>query len=167
MAFNGGHELPLRFRQYLGYLTERESKLTQPDDPVQPGHVVGVIEPVTSGKPRRGPQQPDLVVMVQRPDRQPGGLGQRADLPCPLRLPLISVPGHDPTLGPHATSGASSNAVLLSAIAAAHSPGDLCHATDLDHPRRLEPPDDNPATVSHAERPAQAPTPRKPPNRSG
>jgi hypothetical protein len=73
MAFDGGRELPFRFRQHLGYLTEREAELPQPDDPVQPGNIVGVVQPVPSGQPRRGLQQPDLVVVVQRPDRQPGG----------------------------------------------------------------------------------------------
>jgi hypothetical protein len=98
-----GRELPLGLRQNFGDLTEREAELAQPDDPIQPGKVVGVIEPVPSCHPGRGPQQPDLVVMVQRPDRQPGGLGQRADLPSPSGLLTMVLAGHDPKLGPHAT----------------------------------------------------------------
>jgi hypothetical protein len=42
MAVYGRPELPLGLREYVGYLTEREAELTQPDDPVQPGDVVGV-----------------------------------------------------------------------------------------------------------------------------
>ena len=48
MALDSRRELPLRLRQHFGYLTEREAELAQPDDPIQPGNVVGVIKPVPS-----------------------------------------------------------------------------------------------------------------------
>src|SRR5262249_35140139 len=108
-----GRKLPLRFREYFGDLAEREAELAQPDDPVQPGNVVSVVEPVPPGHPDRGLQQPDLVVMVQRPDRQPGGLGQRADLPGASAWPLAVLRDHVPTLGPHVTLGASAAASYL------------------------------------------------------
>src|SRR6185312_6610469 len=64
VAVYGRRELPLRLREHVGHLTEWEAELTQPDDPVQPGDVVGVVEPVPSGQPSGRLQQPDLVVMV-------------------------------------------------------------------------------------------------------
>jgi hypothetical protein len=103
MAFDGGRELPFRFRQHVGYLTEREAELAQPDNPVEPGDVLGVVEPVPSGQPPRGPEQPHLVVMVQRPDRQPGRFCQRASLPGLSGLVLRVRPDHVPTLEPDPT----------------------------------------------------------------
>ena len=61
------------------HLRQAQPELAQRHDPVQAAHVVGAVEPVSGIGPLRRDQQPDLVVVVQRPDRQAGPLGQLAD----------------------------------------------------------------------------------------
>ena len=92
-----GERLTIQFG--AGDLAQRHAELPQRLDPVQPPHVVAGVEPMPGRRPLPGPQQPDLVEVVQRPDGQAGPCRQLAHLP-PRFI-------HFSTLGPHAASGSS------------------------------------------------------------
>ena len=49
MTLDGWRKLPLGLGQYRVYLVEREAELAQPDYPVEPGDVSGVVQAVASG----------------------------------------------------------------------------------------------------------------------
>jgi hypothetical protein len=55
-----------------GDLVEREAELPQRDDLLQAGDVGRRVQAVSRPRVQRRPEQADLVVAVQRPDRQPG-----------------------------------------------------------------------------------------------
>ena len=61
------------------------------------------VEAVPGGGPHRRAQQADVVVVVQGPGRQAGGLGECADLPGLVAAAHV----HDPNVNPDVASGAS------------------------------------------------------------
>jgi hypothetical protein len=67
-------------QQGPGDLLERQPEPAQQRDPVQPPDVVRRVQPVPGPAAVRRHQQPDLLVVVQRADGQPGPLRQLADL---------------------------------------------------------------------------------------
>ncbi len=66
-------------REQLACPVERQPEAAQRDDPVQPRHVLGAVEPMPRLGAADGTEQPDPVVVVQRPHGQPGGPGEVAD----------------------------------------------------------------------------------------
>ena len=62
-------------------LAEREAQVAEGADLVEPPNVVLAIEPVARLRALRRPEQPDLVVVMERPHGEPGGRGKLADLP--------------------------------------------------------------------------------------
>jgi hypothetical protein len=80
-------------------------QVAQRADAVEASHVVLVVEPLVSLRPRRGREQPDVLVVVEGAHRQAGGVRQLADTPAAsARRSLLH---HRRTIQPHVTSGAS------------------------------------------------------------
>lgn len=75
-----------RLVECLADLGQREPGAAQQADPVEPPHVAGIVETMTSrAAPRRG-EQPDLVVVAHRTDRQPRRTGQLTNLEAVLAV---------------------------------------------------------------------------------
>jgi monoamine oxidase len=70
---------------------QREPEAAEGDDPVEPPDVVVVVQAVAGLRAPRRREQADLVVVVERANRQPGGRRDLADAP------------HGARLGPHPT----------------------------------------------------------------
>src|SRR5690606_24016756 len=62
-------------------LLEGEAELAKGEDLLEPGYVLPGVQPVPGLAARRGREQPDLVVVVQRAHRDARPSGQLADLP--------------------------------------------------------------------------------------
>lgn len=66
-------------------LLQRDAQAAQRDNTVQSPDVAAGVAAVPAFSPRRGRQQAELIVMMQRPDREPGLAGQLADPPRPVQ----------------------------------------------------------------------------------
>jgi hypothetical protein len=77
---DGGAGVPGRVVEGLADVAQRKAEAAQQADAVEPLDVVGRVEPVAAGRAPRGRQQPDLVVVVERADREARGLRHLSDL---------------------------------------------------------------------------------------
>jgi hypothetical protein len=68
---------------------EREAEVPQRTDAVQACHVVLVVNALLTKGPRRGPEQPDVLVVVERAHGQAGRLRQLSDAPASIRRSFL------------------------------------------------------------------------------
>jgi hypothetical protein len=80
--------------QHLPDLCQAQPESPVCEDPMQPAYVRFGVQAVSRTAPPRRLQQPDRVVVVQRPHAESGGLRELADPPAP------AVDVHASTLRP-------------------------------------------------------------------
>jgi hypothetical protein len=68
-------------------LSEVEAEAPHRGDLVEPLCLLGPVPPMARTRPRGGHEQPDLVVVVQRPHGDAGCVGEFADAPFPVAAP--------------------------------------------------------------------------------
>jgi ubiquinone/menaquinone biosynthesis C-methylase UbiE len=79
--------------EHVGDLVEREAQLAEEQDLLQAQHVAVLVEPVARRRPRRRPDQADLVVVVQQAHRHAGPPGQLSNRVGHLSRPRVGHPG--------------------------------------------------------------------------
>ena len=76
---------------------ERHAEGAERHDLVQPADVGLGVAPVASLRPLRGPYEPDLVVVVQRANGEPGALRELTDTKAVVGCCLVHGPPYDLT----------------------------------------------------------------------
>jgi hypothetical protein len=102
VSLQGGLDVPPRVVQRVRDLTKGQAQASQQTDVAEALDVGIVVNPVSSLRPVRRHQEPDLLIVVQGAHGEPCSRCQLADLVPGTHRDLISD-RHTTTIRPHAT----------------------------------------------------------------